>query len=59
MSQEEMKFKVKTKIKVEKYPEGLSKADIDSGKHKPEVVEIDDEQEMTKEELVKLGYTVQ
>ena len=53
-----MKFKVKTKIKVEKYSEGLSKKDIESGKHKPEVVEFDDEQEMTKDELKSHGIEI-
>jgi hypothetical protein len=56
MSQEEMKFKVNTKIKVEKYPEGVSQQDIDNGKYTPEVVEIDDTVEMTKKELEQLGY---
>jgi hypothetical protein len=56
MSDEGMKIKIKVNRKVEKYHEGVSQEDIESGIAKPyEVVDFDEYEEMSEEKAREMG----
>jgi hypothetical protein len=55
MSKESAKIKAKIVAKLEKYPEGTTQEEIDSGLVKPEVIYSEDVTEMTEEQAREIG----
>ena len=56
MQEESMQIKVKMKAKVEKYADDVTQEEIDAGTAVPyEVVEIDDDVVVTREQAEELG----
>ena len=57
MSIEKTRVTLTTKSVLEKYPSGVSKEDIESGKVKPlEVIEVKDEIEVDEDQAIAMGF---